>query len=90
MIIWTVVTLVVVLLQCQPLSLSWNPNFIPGDGKGHCMDRTVFTNYGYAFSAMDIFFDWAFALIPIAMLRGLQLSLQVKISLFFVLGLGAL
>jgi len=52
------------------------------------MDRVIFTNLSYAFSAIDIFFDWAFALIPVPMLWGVQMSKPVKLSLLAVLGLG--
>lgn len=88
MTVWSATTFIVILLQCRPLSIRWNPNWKPGDG-GKCMNVTAFTNFGYAFSAMDIFFDWVFALIPIPMLRSLQMSMQIKISLILVLGLGA-
>jgi hypothetical protein len=47
-------------------------------------------NVGYAFSAMDILFDWMFALLPVPMLWDIKMSLQIKLSLILVLGLGVL
>ncbi|KAF8860532.1 hypothetical protein BDZ45DRAFT_619535, partial [Acephala macrosclerotiorum] len=88
MTIWSTVSIALLLAQCRPLSLSWDPTWAPSSGRGSCMDRKVFTNVGYAFSAMDIFFDWVFAIIPVPMLWGLQMSKPIKCSLCIILGLG--
>jgi len=72
------------------ITIAWDPSWTASSGRGQCMDKVVFTNLSYAFSAIDIFFDWVYALIPVPMLWGLQMSKQVKLSLLVVLGLGAL
>jgi len=89
MTVWTFVAFLIILLQCRPMKLSWDPNWSASTEGGHCMDRIIFRNLTYAFSAIDIFFDWGYALLPIPMLWGLQTSKQVKISLLVVLSLGA-
>lgn len=59
-------------------------------GEGTCKDPVIVVNAAYAFSAMDILFDWGFALLPLPMLWDIKMSLQVKMSLFAILGLGIL
>jgi hypothetical protein len=54
------------------------------------MAATAIANAGYAFSAMDILFDWVFALLPVPMLWDVKISVQIKASLFLILGLGVL
>ncbi|TVY13502.1 hypothetical protein LARI1_G008800 [Lachnellula arida] len=86
MTLWTVVTFLIVLLQCRPFSSTWD-RF---SGKGKCLSSTFITNNSYAFSAMDILLDWLFALLPVPMLWDVKMSTQSKGSLLFILGLGVL
>jgi hypothetical protein len=51
----TLVTFLVLALQCRPLSVAW------GVGEGECMDGSVVVNIGLFFSAVDIFISWLYA-----------------------------
>jgi hypothetical protein len=87
MLIFTVMALImmsVVLFQCHPVSFAWDKVY----GTGTCINAEVVANFGYAFSAIDIFFDWLFALLPVPMLWHVQMTMQIKISIFFILGMG--
>ncbi|TVY17486.1 hypothetical protein LARI1_G004529 [Lachnellula arida] len=82
--LWTIISFFIVLFQCHPVSYVWDKT----SGKGSCKDAVTVVKAAYAFSAMDIFFDWGFALLPLPMLWDIKMSLQVKMSLFAILGLG--
>ncbi|TVY27410.1 hypothetical protein LHYA1_G004176 [Lachnellula hyalina] len=82
--LWTIISFFIVLFQCYPVSYAWDQT----SGKGTCKDAIVVVNAAYAFSAMDILFDWGFALLPLPMLWDIKMSLQVKMSLLLILGLG--
>ncbi|VUC21491.1 unnamed protein product [Clonostachys rosea] len=86
MAIWTTVTSVMVGLQCRPLSLAW------GIGEGTCMSAKTLGNVGYAISSMDIASSFLYAvsiiIIPVFLLRGVQLSPKMKASVIFLLGMG--
>jgi hypothetical protein len=87
---YTVGIFLIGILRCRPLSLVWDVTWTPSSGKGTCLDQQLIVNLGYSFSAMSIFFDWLFALLPVPILWGLHIKLHIKISLFLVLGLGVL
>ncbi len=55
MLVWTLVSSVIVGLQCQPLSLAW------GEGEGTCMDPKILGDVGFAISAMDIVSSFLYA-----------------------------
>jgi len=59
-------------------------------GQGKCLKPETIANFGYAFSAMDILFDWLFALMPVPMLWDVKMTVQLKLSIFLILGLGVL
>ncbi|CAD6448721.1 bfacc8e6-d0f7-475e-9eea-555e3dd6eaca [Sclerotinia trifoliorum] len=81
--VWTIATFIVGCIQCRPLKAAWDPLT-----KGKCLDANIITNFAYAISAQTIFFDWLFALLPIPMLWGLNMSCQLKVSIVIILGFG--
>ena len=79
-----VITFFVLVFQCYPVSYTWNRT----SGLGTCLSRNTIANFGYGFSALDIFFDWLYALLPIPMLWDVKMTFQIKLSIFAILGLG--
>lgn len=82
MFVWTLCTSIMVGLQCRPLPFAW------GVGQGTCMDPKILGDVGYAISAMDIASSVLYATLPVFLLRGVQLSLKMKVSVLFLLGMG--
>ncbi|ROW15875.1 hypothetical protein VPNG_02632 [Cytospora leucostoma] len=80
--VWTAVTVLTVALQCIPLSVAW------GEGKGTCVSGAVISNTGYSYSSMDIATSWFYALLPVYLLRSVQLSTKQIVSICILLGLG--
>lgn len=55
MAVWTLVSSVIVGLQCRPLSFAW------GVGEGTCLDPAILGNVGFSISAMDIVSSFLYA-----------------------------
>jgi hypothetical protein len=78
-----IVYLFVSLMQCEPVSLYWDES-----QDGWCIDAKTIAALMYPYSAFALMCDSAFALLPIFMIRGLQMDRQTKIALVPVLGMG--
>ncbi|VUC32593.1 unnamed protein product [Clonostachys rosea] len=81
--LWCFATALLYALQCRPLSVAW------GVGEGTCISSTVLGNAGIALSAQDVAASWLYGLLPVYMLRKAQLRMKVKVTVMFLLGLGA-
>lgn len=76
---------ILTFVQCDPPRALWE--VVPG---AKCWDASVqagFATFGGAYSA---FMDFALALLPLTIIRGLTMSLKRKISLAVLLGFGIL
>ncbi|KAJ3550036.1 hypothetical protein NM208_g181 [Fusarium decemcellulare] len=74
----------VAIFQCKPVSAAWGK---PGD----CTSgQTVILNVSYFVSAANIFTDVSTALIPILLLRHLQMPKRMKLVTMGVLSLGVI
>jgi len=70
------------IFTCAPIHYFWDQK-----GNGRCMNRTMlwFTNAG-----INIAQDFALAIIPLFLIKGLMLPTRQKIVLYVILGLGGL
>lgn len=75
--------LLVDVLQCIPLQAVW------GDGTGKCLTTSQLAGLGFAVSALDIASALFYAVLPIFLLKGLQMGRRTKIAIIILLGLGA-
>ncbi|KAH0362214.1 integral membrane protein, partial [Aureobasidium melanogenum] len=76
----------IVLFQCHPISFWWdlNPNH-----HGHCMSALVFSTAGYVVSALNGVADWTFGLLPIFIVKDLQMHHHQKVVVAVILGFAA-
>ncbi|KAL7621400.1 hypothetical protein AAE478_008722 [Parahypoxylon ruwenzoriense] len=91
--LWAIMTLstvttfmgfVSVITQCTPVAASWDPSL------GECDGTSRVGEISLAISAVSILTDWSCAVIPAFILWNLNMRLKVKLSLAFILSLGAL
>ena len=68
--------------MCTPVSIIWEPTFPVG-----CIDLLTFNYFNAAF---HIITDLMIAIVPIPILRGLQISRKKKIGLIIAFGVGGL
>ncbi|KAK5128388.1 hypothetical protein LTR85_003056 [Meristemomyces frigidus] len=73
-----------IIFQCSPVAYFWDYNI-----KGaHCNPSTYLADIYYADTAVNIAVDWFCALLPIPLLWNINMNLNSKISVAFLLGLG--
>ncbi|KAF2846667.1 hypothetical protein T440DRAFT_541093 [Plenodomus tracheiphilus IPT5] len=75
-----------IIFQCNPVEAAWRADLV-AEG-GHCQPPVYLQNVYYFCSSVNIFTDWATALMPIALLWNVQMNRNTKITVAGVLGLG--
>ena len=73
-------------IQCEPAAYAWDKT-IPG---GTCKDTQQFAYASDANAALTTATDLVYALLPIWMIRNVQMNLQTKISVIVILSCGLL
>ncbi|KAI1404487.1 hypothetical protein F4819DRAFT_447770 [Hypoxylon fuscum] len=73
---------VVVITLCKPLAAQWDPSL------GSCGDYSIITKLSYAVSVITIVTDWTCAIIPIVLIRKLNIPSHHKLPLTITLSLG--
>lgn len=76
------VSAILILTVCQPIPALW------GEAEGTC-NATRNSSIGYFISACSIITDWTLAILPAILLWSIQLKRRVKVSVVFILALGA-
>ncbi|KAI1378264.1 hypothetical protein F4677DRAFT_389098 [Hypoxylon crocopeplum] len=74
--------------QCQPVAYFWYR--YTGEMTGKCWSNDLIVGSTYAASAVNAIADWVLGLLPIALVRNLELSRRTKIMVSCTLGLGSL
>ncbi|KAH7012119.1 uncharacterized protein B0I36DRAFT_400083 [Microdochium trichocladiopsis] len=69
--------------QCYPVEKNWHSS-LPGE----CKPRQIQTALSFLVAAVSITTDWAFALLPFALLYRLQIARRTKVALIGLLSLG--
>ena len=70
-------------LHCRPLAALWNPEV-----KGSCLSTNTAVLAGYIGFAIDVVTDLVCAIIPVVVIRQLQMNLRTKVALCGLMGLG--
>ncbi|KAF1947727.1 hypothetical protein EJ02DRAFT_449209 [Clathrospora elynae] len=75
-----------IIFQCKPVEAAWRADLM-AEG-GYCESPVYLQSIYYFDSSVNIFTDWASALMPIALLWNVQMNRNTKISVAGILGLG--
>lgn len=76
-----------VIFQCKPISFWWD---LDPNHTGTCLSTTLVTNTTYAVSALNSFADWTFGILPIFIVKDLQMKRRVKVVVASVIALAAM
>ncbi|KAL3425214.1 integral membrane protein [Phlyctema vagabunda] len=79
--------LFIIVFQCRPIEYYWTQWTF---AKGKCLSSTVIANTAYAHSGVSFAADWALGLLPIWLLWNVQISVERKIAVATLLGMGLL
>ncbi|TVY36794.1 hypothetical protein LOCC1_G005660 [Lachnellula occidentalis] len=85
-VIINVVTMLLIILQCQHFSTLWDPIGTPGK----CISPSVQANFGCFQGATNTVTDMVLTVMPISIVWKLQLAKKLKIALSILLGLSSL
>lgn len=77
-----------VVIQCYPVSYIWQRYEAGHSGK--CLPKFAYVFATTINSVTSAVLDWALALLPLAMLWGLQMNRKLKLMLLPIMSLGAL
>lgn len=83
-VIWSVAIFFFQLFQCIPIADQWDPRI----ADPHCVSEASFAAAAYSISVMSILSDWLYALLPIPMIWSVQMNIQTKATVAFILSLG--
>ncbi|KAK3201884.1 hypothetical protein GRF29_164g966336 [Pseudopithomyces chartarum] len=75
------------LFQCTPVSYFWEQ--FTG-GTGHCINTQIIVGTFYGYSALSCVADWIFSIVPIFIVRKLQMDRQKKITVGIILAFCAI
>jgi hypothetical protein len=73
----------VTLLQCAPLSYFWDKS----SQTGSCINVDVIIALTFLYSAVSVFCDFTFAILPIFLVWNLNMSIKTRIMLIPILGM---
>jgi hypothetical protein len=76
-----------ILFACDPISFFW---LKPLGGDGHCRDPKSMVNATYAHGAVMTFGDIMLGILPLFVIKDLQMQTKQKISVFGLLALGSM
>lgn len=77
------------VFQCRPATFFWE-QYTNADAHGTCLPTGLITGLTYAACGVNAVGDWVLGLLPIVLVRDLNLAKRQKISVAGILALGAL
>ncbi|CAG8077793.1 unnamed protein product [Penicillium olsonii] len=83
MMLYTAICFLTLVFQCKDIRTNWDPTV-----KSECFSPKQLLILSYTNTALNILTDLIFSILPIFMLRHLQVNRRVKASLICILGLG--
>jgi hypothetical protein len=86
LVIWSLATFFVELFQCAPVQAQWDFRI----QNARCAGPETFVDAAFSFSVLTVLTDWFYAIIPIPMIWSIQMSMEKKMAVAFVLSLGVL
>lgn len=77
----------VTMFQCHPVSYFWNKT---PPAVGSCISIDIIIGLGYLYSALNILCDFTFALLPIIIVRNLNMPRHLKMITVPLLSMGCI
>lgn len=76
-----------VVFQCKPISFWWD---LDPNHTGTCLSPSLVMYFTYIVSALNSVADWTFGLLPIFVVKDLQMKRRVKVIVSAIIGLAAM
>ncbi|KAL5381739.1 hypothetical protein DPSP01_006926 [Paraphaeosphaeria sporulosa] len=76
-----------VIFQCKPISYWWD---LDPTHEGKCLDASLVMIFTFVVSALNSFADWTFGILPVLIVKDLQMKKRLKVIVSGVIGLAAI
>ncbi|GAB7355580.1 hypothetical protein MBLNU459_g6049t1 [Dothideomycetes sp. NU459] len=77
----------IILFQCDPVSYWWD---LDTSHKGTCISANAVAYTTYVVSALNSAADWVFGILPVLIVKNLQMQTRTKVLVSSILGLAAI
>jgi hypothetical protein len=84
--VWSLVLFFWNLFQCSPVPAQWDYTI----RNAKCVTSEQVVSAAYSLSVMTILSDWLYALLPVPMIWSVKMTVQAKVTVIALLGLGVL
>lgn len=84
------VFMLLMLLQCKPLSYFWTRTALDPSIKGHCMDINIIITMTYVYSAFAALCDFTVGILPIFIVHKLHMKREAKMAVVGILGMACM
>lgn len=86
--VWSLALFIWDVFQCTPVQAQWDYTVLSSDPTAKCASADAVVMAAYALSVMNILSDWLYALLPIPMIWNVKMTIEAKLTVSLVLGLG--
>jgi hypothetical protein len=76
-----------VIFQCQPISFWWD---LSSEQNGTCLSASLVMIFTFVVSGLNSFADWTFGILPIFIVKDLQMKKRAKVLVSSIIGLAAM
>lgn len=76
-----------VLFQCNPISAWWD---LDPNNQGTCLSASLVMIFTFVVSGLNSFADWTFGILPIFIVKDLQMKTRAKVLVSSIIGLAAM
>ena len=76
-----------VIFQCKPISYWWD---LDPTHEGKCLSASLVMIFTFVVSGLNAFADWCFAILPVLIVKDLQMKKRMKFIVSGVISLAAM
>jgi hypothetical protein len=76
-----------VIFQCRPISFWWD---LDPNHNGTCLSASLVMIFTFIVSGLNSFADWTFGILPIFIVKDLQMKTRAKVLVSSIIGLAAM
>lgn len=78
------------LLQCKPISYFWTRTAMDPAIEGYCIDINIIITMTYVYSVFAALCDFTVGILPIFLVRNLQMKRETKVALIGILSMACM
>ncbi|KAE8356925.1 hypothetical protein BDV28DRAFT_154241 [Aspergillus coremiiformis] len=84
------VFMLLLLLQCKPMSYAWTQAALDPTIRGHCLNTKIIISMTYVYSTFAAMCDFTVGILPIFLVKNLHMKRQTKIAVAAILSMACM